>query len=118
MAERSASSKQPTNAFAALGPAMSAMAPAGTGQWIEFMTESGRFIVRRLEEDLKAQQAFLGCKTPAEVMQVQTGYYKKAVEQYSAEAGRIFEIMSSGVTSGPYVSSKSMLSRGYDDIPV
>ncbi|NNK78168.1 MAG: phasin family protein [Litoreibacter sp.] len=81
------------------------------------MTESGRFIANRLEEELKTQQAFLGCKTPADVMQVQTDHYKTAVEQYSAEANRILELMSRAM-SAPLASSKSMFDRGYDDVPL
>lgn len=94
-----------------------AFAPAGASFWLEMMTESGRFIAQRLEEDLKAQQAFLGCKTPAEVLQVQADYCETAVEQYAAEVGRILEFMS-GTVGAPLVPYKSLYSRGYDDVPV
>ena len=81
------------------------------------MTESGCFVAQRLEEDLKTQLAFFGCKTPADIMQVQTRHYKTMVEQYSAGAGRLFEI-TSGAMSGPLLSSRSMFARGYDDVPL
>ena len=117
MTSNDASPKKATGASAAPSFSMSAFTTAGTAQWIELMKESGRFIAQRLEEDLKTQKAFFECKTPADVMQVQTNYYKTAVEQYSAEAGRIFEFMS-GSISGPLASSRSMFARGYDDVPL
>ncbi|MDU8943579.1 phasin family protein [Ovoidimarina sediminis] len=117
MTGKSPSPTKANGAAAAPGLAMPAIPPAVTAQWLEVMTASGRFIAQRLEEDLKTQQAFLGCRTPADVMQVQSGYYKTAVEQYTAQAGRIFELMS-GAISGPLASSRSMFARGYDDVPL
>ena len=117
MTGKSPSPKKANGAAAAPGLAMPAIPPAVTAQWLEVMTESGRFIAQRLEEDLKTQQAFLGCKTPADVMQVQSNYYKTAVEQYTAQAGRIFEVIS-GAMSGPLASSRSMFARRYDDVPL
>ena len=117
MTSNDASPKKTNGASAAPSFSMSAFTPTGTAQWIELMTESGRFIAQRLEEDLKTQQAFLGCKTPADVMQVQSNYYKTAVEQYTAQAGRIFEVIS-GAMGGPLASSGSMFARRYDDVPL
>lgn len=117
MADKSTSSGKATGASATPGLAMSAMVPAGVAQWVDLLTESGRFVAQRLEEDLKTQQAFLGCKTPADVFQVQTEHYKTAVAQYSAEADRIFGLMS-GATRGLLAPSGSMFARRYDDVPL
>ena len=117
MTRTKVSSNKAPSSSAAPSFAMSLVSPAGTAQWIEIMAGSGRFISQRLEEDLKTQQAFLGCKAPAEVMQVQTEYFKTAVEQYSAEAGRVLKIMTDPMSSA-LLSPRSMFARGYDDVPL
>ena len=85
--------------------------------WSEIMQESARFVTDRLQKDLEAQQALLKCKTPAEVAQVQSAFFQTAIEEYTDEARRMFEIMS-GAADDAMEEVKTGQSRDYDDIPV
>ncbi|WP_410482394.1 phasin family protein [Ovoidimarina sediminis] len=96
---------------------ISALSPASAEVFLNAFSQSGRFVLQRLGEDLKTYQAFLGCRTPAEVMQVQARYYRTAFEQYSAEASRNLGLMS-GAMNGILSSSKSVFARSYDDVPL
>ncbi len=75
--------------------------------WMEVMQESARFITDRLQTDIETQQAMLACRTPAELMQVQTEFFQTAMQQYAEEAQRLAQIM-----------SRASHTRGYDDVPL
>ncbi|MFD3190426.1 phasin family protein [Sedimentitalea sp. HM32M-2] len=93
---------------AALTGAMLAVNPMAAETWQDIMTESARFVKERLQKDLETQQAMMACKTPMELLQVQTEFYQTAIAQYTEEANRMFRIMSK--TAGT--------ARDYDDIPL
>ena len=116
-----AKSTKKTSAKATGAPGMSTAmmgsSPAAARAWLEIMNESARFVTDRLQEDVATQQALLKCKTPAEVMQVQSAFFQKALEQYPDEAQRMFEIMS-GAAQETLKDAKTGTARGYDDIPV
>ena len=96
---------------------MTAFTPLGATAWFEIMRESGRFIARRLEEDLKAQQALLASRTAEDIMRVQADYYRTAMEQYTAESGRMMGIIF-GAMSESSERSRSAFARRYDDVPL
>jgi hypothetical protein len=85
--------------------------------WAEVMNESARFVADRLQKDVEAQQALLKCKTPAEVAQVQSEFFQTAIEEYTEEAKRMFEILS-GAAEETMDEVKTGQSRDYDDVPV
>lgn len=91
--------------------------PAAAKVWADIMTESTRFVSDRLQQDVETQHAMLRCKTPADVVQLQSAFFQKAIEQYTDEAKRLFEIMTDA-TEGAVKDTKSGKSRGYDDVPV
>ena len=97
--------------------AMMAVNPIGTSAWMGIMAESQKFLTDRLKQDLDTQQAMLACKTPADVLQVQTEFFKTAMEQYSEEATRLFKMMSD---AGQDVIEDVQTghSRKYDDVPL
>lgn len=106
---QSKTKKAPAGPDAAdLASAMAAFNPMAPEAWQEIMTESARFVSDRLQQDLEAQRALLNCKTPVELLQVQTEFYQKAVAQYAEEAARMMKIM----TKSPGAK------RGYDDVPL
>ena len=80
---------------------------------LEIMAESISFLSERLEEDMATQKALLECKTPADLMRVQSEFYQTALEQYSAEAGRLMNLLPKIFTG-----SSSPFSREYDDVPL
>lgn len=96
---------------------MAAFTAFGATPWLESLTASGRFIARRLEEDMKAQQALLACRSPEDVLRVQADYFRTAVAQYSAETGRVVGVFL-GAMGGPLARSRSAIAREYDDVPL
>lgn len=100
-----------------MASAMLAGGPAATSAWLALMTESARFVSERLREDMQTQMAFLACKSPAELLKVQTEFYQTAIEQYTAEANRMFETLSAAAEES-IAEAKSGHSREYDDIPL
>lgn len=97
--------------------AMMAINPVVTKAWLDVMTESSRFVADRLQRDLETQKAMLACKSPAELLQIQSEFFQTAMEQYTNEAVRLYKMMSKA-TEDTIKDTKSGHSRGYDDIPL
>ena len=117
MAQKNTSSRQANDGTQSQASDLAALSSAGAGAWLGIVAESGQFVARRLEEDLKAQKALMSCKTPAEVMQVQADYFRTAAEQCSEQTSRVLGILS-GTMGGSFVPSKSLFARRYDDVPL
>ena len=117
MTKRNATSQQLADASTETAPPMAAVTPFGAAVWFEVMTTAGQFLTRRLEEDLKAQQALLASRTPEDVLRLQADYYRTAFEQYSTETNRIIQIMF-GAMGGPLTKFPPRFARGYDDVPL
>lgn len=113
---RSASKPTAKPGTSALTGAMAAGHPAAR-MWLDIMSESTRFVSERLQNDLETQQALLRCKNPAELVRLQSEFFRKAVEQYTSEAHRLFEIMTGAATEAAK-GVRSPYSRGYDDVPL
>lgn len=64
--------------------------------WLEAMGDLGAevasFIAERIREDVKAQHDILHCKTAAELQHVQGQFVQRAIDEYTAETGRIVEL--------------------------
>lgn len=60
--------------------------------WNAMGSEVSEFIADRIQEDIKTQQAMLKCKNPAELSAVQTAFVQKAIEQYTAETGKLVSL--------------------------
>lgn len=101
---------------AALASAMAAGNPAAK-LWLEIMAESTRFVSERLQNDHETQKAMLRCRNPADLVQLQSEFFRKAVEQFTSEAQRVFEIMTQ---ASDEVARKTGTGtkRGYDDVPL
>jgi len=100
----------------ALTGAMAARNPAAK-IWLDIMAQSTRLVSERLQNDLETQQAMLRCRNPADLVRLQSEFFRKAIEQYTSEAQRVFEIMtqaSEDVASKTGTGTK----RGYDDVPL
>ncbi|MEL6466708.1 MAG: phasin family protein [Pseudomonadota bacterium] len=63
---------------------------------IERMSDMGAewmsFVAERVREDVALQHAILHAKSPSEVQQVQMAFLQKAMDQYSAETGKMVEL--------------------------
>jgi len=117
MAKSTKTPEADTPGAADMTAAMMAGNPLMAKAWTEMMTESARFISQRLQEDMATQKAMLACKTPADLMKLQTEFYRKAMEDYSEEAQRMFRIMM-GATEEAVDQAKTGTKRGYDDVPL
>jgi hypothetical protein len=94
--------------------------PAATGQgavqvWMDMGTEVARFLWDRVQQDIKTQQALLGCTSLQEIQKIQTAYVTAAQAQYAAEAGKMLALMGRAAAAGLAASAKG---RRYDDVPL
>lgn len=85
--------------------------------WVELLNDSARFVTDRLQKDQETQQALLNCKTPADIMQVQSEFFKDAVEQYTAQTTRMCEKISEAAGT-TLKETTAGLARSYDDVPL
>ncbi len=88
--------------------AVTAVAPEAIDSWQEIATEWGRFVTDRLQKDIETQRAMLDCRSPSELMKVQTEFYQTAIQQYSEETMRLMQMMSeaAGKTMSSTTSSR------------
>jgi len=113
MAKSTRKPATPPDQVSAMSAAMLAANPAAAKMWLDIVNESARFVSERLREDLSTQTAMLQCKSPVELVQLQSEFIRKAVEQYTEESMRLFEIMREAAAE-----AGSGQSRGYDDVPL
>jgi len=64
--------------------------------WLENMSDIGSelmsFLAERVKEDVKTQHAILHCNDATEMRKIQTEFMRKAVDQYTAETGKLVEM--------------------------
>ena len=84
-------------------------------QWVEMVSEGVQFVVSRVQQDLEFQQTLLGCRTLEDLQKVQGDYYRKTMEQYSAESARMMARM---VESNVLPKATGGAKRRYDDVPL
>jgi len=58
----------------------------------EMGAEVTRFLSDRLREDARTQHEILHCRDPEALQDIQLRFLKKALEDYTAETGRIVEL--------------------------
>ncbi len=97
-----------------------AVGSAGTNpmsQWFALWAEGGRFFADRVQRNLEFQQAAFRCRSPLELMELQSAFLQRAAEQYTVEMGRLTEL-GSNATLTPPVGTLTPFARRYDDVPV
>lgn len=85
--------------------------------WLELMNDSARFVADRLQKDQETQMALINCKTPADLVQVQSAFFKDAFEQYTEQTSHMLEKLT-GVTAESLKATTWSQSRRYDDVPM
>lgn len=106
-----------TDGAQAVTAAMMAVNPAVTKAWMDLASEGARFLTSRLQEDIETQKALMACRTPQDLLRVQSGFFAKAMQQYSDETGRLLQMMA-GATEDVMQDATSGHARKYDDIPL
>lgn len=76
--------------------------------WQEIMSESAAFMTERLKKDLETQQAMLTCKSPVELIKIQSEFVQETLTDYTEEATRMYKLLTN--THGT--------ARDYDDVPL
>ena len=94
--------------------------PAATGTvavqaWMDMGTEVVRFLWDRVQQDVKTQQALVGCTSLQEMQKIQTAHFTLAQAQYAAEACRMLALMGRAAAAGLAASAQA---RHYDDVPL
>ncbi len=85
--------------------------------WSDLGTEMMKFAAARIQRDLEAQKAMLGCKSLEELRKVQADFYNEAVKDYGAQIQRTMEVMSRAAKT-QVDAAVSSTKRGYDDVPL
>lgn len=85
--------------------------------WSDLGAEMMKFAATRIQRDLDAQKAMLGCKNLEDLRKVQAEFYNEAVKDYSAQIQRTMEVMS-GAAKTQVDAVLSSTKRGYDDVPL
>ena len=101
----------------AITAAMMAFNPISAQAWQEVMNECSRFVMDRLQQDMETQKAMMNCKSPAEMMQLQSDFYQTAIKQYSEETMRLLQMMSEA-TGKAVEDAEPVHKRRYDDVPL
>jgi hypothetical protein len=70
-----------------------------------------QFVSTRITEDFKTQHALLNCKDLTEAQKIQAEFVQKALEQYTAETGKLVQL-------GTGVMTAAMPKRKKDGGPV
>ncbi|WP_299614294.1 phasin family protein [uncultured Tateyamaria sp.] len=102
---KSTDTKRPPDATGTMIDAMANWQAASLGalNWfgaptIERMSDMGAewmtFVAERVREDVALQHSLLHAKTPADVQHVQMTFLQNALDQYSAETGKMIELSS------------------------
>ena len=73
---------------------------AAVEAWAEIAGEWLSFVARRVQQDLRTQSEVLQCRTPAELMAVQSEFVQTAIGAYQAEAERMTALMERATRGG------------------
>ncbi len=117
MAKRKTKEPEPNVEVPAAVAAIMAVNPVAAKAWMDLMSEGARFMTERLRRDMELQRDLLACKSPSELMQIQTAFMKDAMEQYADEASRYFKMAFHSLEEIDE-DVKHGHRRDYDDIPV
>ena len=64
--------------------------------WAETLSDMGSevlsFVADRIKEDVKTQHKMLHCRDMAELQKIQTEFVQTAIDQYTAETGKLVEM--------------------------
>ena len=72
--------------------AMSRMGLAWAESLSDLSSEVLSFVADRIQEDVKTQHKMLHCKNVAELQHIQAEFVQKAIDQYTAESGRLVKM--------------------------
>ncbi len=114
------SKKNQSDPAASVADNLTAFGPMGAAAqkaWLEMGAETMRFLSSRMQQDLETQKAMLACTTLSDIQKIQSDFFSQAMDDYSAQAARMMEIMSSAAPEG-MDSVPLMTKRAYDDVPL
>lgn len=94
-----------------------ALNPIGAKVWVDLMTEYAQFMTDRLNSTTALQQEMMTCRSPADVLALQSAYWRETMEQCSAEVSRYTALLMSSYGALSQ-DAKDGHRRGYDDVPV
>lgn len=69
-----------------------AMASAMTEAMSGYGTEIADFLSRRFAEDTEFQSKLMACRSPADLAELQQGFFQKALADYGDETGKMVEM--------------------------
>ena len=79
----------PTQGFESLVEANAKAAEIWLESWAKLAGESADFVTRRWKQDMDLVEKICACKTPVELLQLQSEFMQRALVDYMKEATRI-----------------------------
>ncbi len=97
--------------------AMMAVNPLVLKAWMDLTSESARFMAERLRRDIELPSEMIACQSPSELMQVQSEFFKTAIDQYLEEAAR-YSQMSASAFQSIVEEMRAAHTSEYNNIPL
>src|SRR5690606_30183082 len=82
----------PAEAFEKLLKAQAKAAEIWLASWGRLAGEAAGFVSRRWQQDLDLVEKFWACKTPLELLELQSNFLQKALCDYMHEAGKLADL--------------------------
>ncbi|MGE5766247.1 MAG: phasin family protein [Bacteroidota bacterium] len=82
----------PAEGFEKLLEAQAKAAEIWLGSWGRLASESAGFVTRRWQQDLELVERIWACKTPLELLTLQSEFMQKALCDYMREAGKLADL--------------------------
>lgn len=82
----------PAEGFEILVEAQAKAAEIWLTSWGRFASESAGFVTRRWQRDLELVEKIWACKTPAELLTLQSEFLQRALCDYMREAGKLADL--------------------------
>ena len=81
-----------TQGFQSLLQANARAAEIWLESWTRLADESSGFLSRRWKQDLDLMERIMGCKSPLELLQVQSEFMQRALVDYMKETGKVADM--------------------------
>ncbi|MEL7213135.1 MAG: phasin family protein [Pseudomonadota bacterium] len=81
------------------------------------MQETTQFVSRQITRQATHRNALFACKTPFEMMAVQTAFYQQMRDDYMAQSGRVMSLLQDAGRTGR-AGIRFGTARAYDDVPI
>ena len=83
----------------------------------DLVAENMQFATQFVQHTIETQTSMAACRTPADLMDLQSAYLRDAASACANQAARNLQL-ATGMAGPKKTKSKSPFKRGYDDVPL